>query len=877
MQNLPSLYQEFIHLSRYSRWVPEEKRRETWEETVKRYFTFFEVHLKERTGYELKKSDRSELEKAILELKVMPSMRCLMTAGEALKRDEAAGYNCSFIAIDNPRSFDEILYILSCGTGVGFSVERQYVSQLPVIAESFYGTDSTIVVQDSRIGWAKALKELLGLLYQGQIPQIDTSKVRPAGAVLKTFGGRASGPQPLIELFNFCIRVFRSASGRKLQSIECHDIVCKIAEVIVVGGVRRSALISLSNLSDDRMRNAKSGQWWVENVQRALANNSACYTEKPDVAVFMDEWKSLYESRSGERGIFNLVAAKKSAEAGGRRDPLKVAGTNPCVPGDTRILTKDGYVEIAKTVGKEVEIWNGLEWSVVRPFSTGINDLMEITFSDGSNLKCTPYHKFVLDDGRTKSKIVKRKEKRVEAKDLKLNDRLFKYNMPAVKLSDAIDPTIDAYSQGFYSGDGCSDNTSSYLYETKYSCEPRLKGNFGKLESNRKRWVHGAMLPKTFVPLNSSLVYCLNWFAGLCDSDGTVTRDINSSGIQICSVDLEFLKDTKLMLSRLSVKAKIVDGREEGTYTIATGTYVCKKQYRILVGNADTAKLISLGLKTERLVFDKIKPQRDARRFITVVAVKNLDKKQETFCFTEPKNNTGTFEGIVTGQCAEILLRNRGFCNLSEVVVRADDTKESLLKKVELATILGTFQSTLTKFRYLTKDWEKNAEEERLLGVSLTGILDNEFLSTPSPELQTFLEELKDHAIKVNKKWATKLGIPQSVAITCVKPSGCQSLSNKIKTNLGVLSFEEILDLCKVKTTFADTWHPVNIDLSVFDENNESQKVTKLFINGEALVHEIEFEDGTTAKFTSNHKLLTKDRGYVRVDELKPEDDIVSF
>ena len=461
MSNLPSLYQSFVHLSRYARWLPEEKRRETWEETVNRYLSFFETHLKSRCGYELQESDKVELRDAILSLQVMPSMRCLMTAGPALERDEVAGYNCSFVAIDNPRAFDEILYILSCGVGVGFSVERQYVSQLPAVAESFYETDTTIVVQDSRLGWAKSLKELIGLLYQGQMPKIDVSKVRPSGTPLKTFGGRASGPEPLVALFDFCVKVFKNAAGRKLQSIECHDIVCKIAEVIVVGGVRRSALISLSNLSDDRMRNAKSGQWWIENVQRALANNSACYTEKPDIGIFMDEWKSLYESRSGERGIFNLVAAKKSADYLGtsstnqpRRDVSKIAGTNPC---------------------------------------------------------------------------------------------------------------------------------------------------------------------------------------------------------------------------------------------------------------------------------------------------------------------------------AEILLRNRGFCNLSEVVVRADDTKESLLKKVEVATILGTLQSTLTHFRYLTKEWQKNAEEERLLGVSLTGILDNKFTATPSDELKEFLLELKNTAIQVNREWARRLGIPESASITCVKPSGTVS------------------------------------------------------------------------------------------------------
>jgi len=457
-KKLPSTYQSFVHLSRYSRWLPDHNRRETWEETINRYFSFFQRHLKNRCNYDLEESVANELRDVILNLEVMPSMRCLMTAGDALERDEVAGYNCSFTAIDNPRAFDEILYILSCGTGVGFSVERQYVSQLPVVAESFHNTDTTIVVQDSRIGWAKALKELIGLLYQGQVPQYDVSRVRPAGAPLKTFGGRASGPQPLVDLFKFCIKTFKYAAGRKLQSTECHDIVCKIAEVIVVGGVRRSALISLSNLSDDRMRAAKSGQWWIENSQRALANNSACYTEKPDIGIFMDEWKSLYESRSGERGIFNIHAARKSSDSLGtdstgspRRDSTKIAGTNPC---------------------------------------------------------------------------------------------------------------------------------------------------------------------------------------------------------------------------------------------------------------------------------------------------------------------------------AEILLRNRGFCNLSEVVVRPNDTKETLKKKVECAVIFGTMQSTLTKFRYLTKEWQTNAEEERLLGVSLTGIFDNNFMATPSDELKEFLLELKDHAIEVNRKWAKKLGIPESAAITCVKPSG---------------------------------------------------------------------------------------------------------
>ena len=451
---LPTKYQEFIHLSRYSRWLPKEGRRETWRETVTRYFDFFQEHLKQSCKYSLDKSLREELEDAVIHLKIMPSMRCLMTAGEALKRENIAGYNCSYVAVDRPQAFDEILYVLMNGTGVGFSVERQFVSNLPTVADEFHPSDTTIVVQDSKLGWAKAFKELVAMLYHGQIPKWDLSKVRPAGAPLKTFGGRASGPEPLRRLFEFTKEIFQNAHGRKLSSIECHDIVCKTAEIVVVGGVRRSALISLSNLSDDRMRDAKSGQWWIDNGQRALANNSACYTEKPDIGIFMDEWKALYDSKSGERGIFNRESAKKIAEKNERRDVGHDFGTNPC---------------------------------------------------------------------------------------------------------------------------------------------------------------------------------------------------------------------------------------------------------------------------------------------------------------------------------SEIILRSREFCNLSEVVVRPDDTEDTLLNKVRLATILGTFQSTLTNFKYVSKDWKKNCIEERLLGVSLTGILDNKWTAGKLPGLDVLLKNLKQMSVDTNKEWSNKLKINQSAAITCVKPSGTVS------------------------------------------------------------------------------------------------------
>ena len=331
--HLPTEYQSFIYLSRYSRWLEEEGRRETWDETVDRLIVFFRNHVENNLGVkdQLDDKDWNMIRNSILSLEVMPSMRSLMTAGPALERENIAGYNCSYIPVDHPKSFDEILYILMNGTGVGFSVERQYINELPTIPDiEFERTDDVISIADSKEGWARAFKDLISYLYTNRIPKIDVSKVRPAGSRLKTFGGRASGPQPLVDLFDFTIRKFEEARGRKLSSLECHDIVCKIGEVVVVGGVRRSALISLSNLSDSRMRMAKSGAWSFTNPERALANNSAVYTDRPDTGIFMNEWQSLYESKSGERGIFNRRSAQNKAAQNGRRISDIHFGTNPC-------------------------------------------------------------------------------------------------------------------------------------------------------------------------------------------------------------------------------------------------------------------------------------------------------------------------------------------------------------------------------------------------------------------------------------------------------------------------------------------------------------------------------------------------------------------
>jgi ribonucleoside-diphosphate reductase alpha chain len=455
-QTIANPYENFIALSRYAKWVEAEGRRETWGETVDRYFSFMTNHLKENHNYIPNEKLVAELKEFVFKRNVMPSMRSVMTSGAALERDNVAGYNCAFLPVDSPRSFDETMYVLMCGTGVGFSVEYKYINKLPAVPEKLEKSDTVIVVEDSKQGWAKAYRELLALLWTGHIPAIDVSKVRPAGARLKTMGGRSSGPQPLVNLFDFTIAKFKNATGRNLKPIECHDIMCKIGEVVVVGGVRRSAMISLSNINDIEMAQAKSGNWWEQSPQRALSNNSVAYSRKPEMEQFIAEWKSLYDSKSGERGIYNVAAAQAQAAKFGRRDPDIHYGTNPC---------------------------------------------------------------------------------------------------------------------------------------------------------------------------------------------------------------------------------------------------------------------------------------------------------------------------------SEIILRPYQFCNLSEVVLRENDTKKDIQRKVELATILGTWQSTLTDFKYLRKIWKDNTEEERLLVVSLTGQFGHKFMSGKEDliALEAFLMTLREKAREVNREESGKIGIPESAAITCVKPSGTVS------------------------------------------------------------------------------------------------------
>jgi len=358
---LPTTYQQFIHKSRYARWLDSEQRREDWYETVDRYGDFMVNQVRGKNNFELPKKDVEDIREAILNLEIMPSMRAMMTSGPALARDNISGYNCSYIPVDSSRSFDECMYILMCGTGVGFSVERENVDKLPVVSDAMHETDTVIKVGDSKPGWAKSLRELIALLYAGQIPTWDMSQVREAGERLKTMGGRASGPQPLDDLFRFTVDTFKKAQGRRLFPIECHDLMCKIGEIVVVGGVRRSALISLSNLNDDQMAHAKSGMWWENEGQRALANNSVAYKGKPEIGTFMREWVSLYESKSGERGMFNREAADKQVARNERRETGYMWGTNPC---SEIILRPYQFCNLSEVMVRESDDLNSLKRKV---------------------------------------------------------------------------------------------------------------------------------------------------------------------------------------------------------------------------------------------------------------------------------------------------------------------------------------------------------------------------------------------------------------------------------------------------------------------------------------------------------------------------------
>jgi len=763
----PNPASEFVYTRTYSRWIDEKNRREVWSETVNRYVDF----LIEERGDKIPPKVIRKIREKILNFEVMASMRAKWAAGPAAKTENVTMYNCSFLILDSPTSFAELFYILMCGTGVGFSVQKEYINDskyLPEVPKIEFDNKKIAIVEDTRAAWADSLKDLMNSLFEGNDIEFDYTKIRPKGSRLKTMGGRSSGPAPLITLHNFIRETFTNAQGRKLTTLECHDIANQIADSVVVGGVRRSSEISLSDLDDESMRNAKV---WPFPSRRFMANNSAIYTKKPSAVEFLKEWSALASSGTGERGIFNLESAKTRSP--NRRNGKLITGTNPCVTGDTEILTDDGYKRINSLVNKETTIWNGFEWSKVTPQITGYNqNILNIKFSDGRTLKCTPYHKFHINQNYKHDSI------EVLAKDLTIGMKLIKYNFPIIEHGE---DNEFAYTQGFISAEGMDNYSFMYVYEPKEVCLKRLKGNICTKNGNKTRFSfnHKPLL-KSFVPFNWNLRCKIDWLAGLFDGDGT---ELKEGGLQLASIDQKFLNDLQKLLSTLGVQSKVKFHKKAGLKWLPDGRggnkeYYCQDLYRILIGAKQMQDLKKLGLKCERMFFDKY-PNRDASVFVTIKEI-NQDKNSDVvYCFTEPKRHLGIFNGIITGQCGEITLRNKQFCNLSEVIIKEDDDLDSLLEKIETATWIGVIQSTFTHFPYLSKEWKKNCEEERLLGVSLTGQLDN-----PNLLSEDVLKALKARANKVAKHAAQKMGINTPTAITCVKPSG--TVSQLVDSSSGI-------------------------------------------------------------------------------------------
>jgi ribonucleotide reductase alpha subunit len=807
-------YRNFIHVSRYSRWIEEKGRRETWVETVDRYIDFMKEHLVKNHNYKENDIKFSQVREAILNHKVMPSMRSLMTAGSALERDHIAAYNCSFIAVDSLRSFDEAMYILMNGTGVGFSVEQKYVDNLPAIAEELFPTNTTIVVEDSKLGWAKAYKELIGLLVTGQIPNWDMSKVRPAGARLKTFGGRASGPEPLSDLFKFTVEQFKIAKGRRLKPIEAHDIMCKVGEVVVVGGVRRSALISLSNLDDFEMAKAKSGQWWETEGQRALANNSAVYNSKPNTAQFLREWRNLYESKSGERGIYNMDSVRKHTDKFGRRDSSKVVGTNPCgeillranefcVTGSTPIITKSGIIDIKDLEDKTVDVWNGEEWSEVTVVKTRENaSLVRVTISDGSTLDCTPDHKFSVKDRFSD------KWSQVEARNLMSSSRYSVQIEPTTIVQDDDGVNVDeSYTLGFALGDGCSYGGVVFvdLYGDKDQSCPvtgtRYKKYLPKKYNLSRQRVRTNIDPEFFGSIRDNFREvstwnknsALNFIAGLADADGSET---GTGGIRIYISAEDRAKDLQLILTRFGIRSSVNLLAKAGKRT-NLGTRKKDLWYLQITDPRD--------IPCFRLNVSKGHSARFKGKYQNVRSVDILDTTEDVYCFNEPKRHMAVFGNILTYQC-----------NLTEVVIDEKDTEETLRDKIRLATILGTWQSSLTNFKYIRKSWKDNCEEERLLGVSLTGIFGNPITGTVHKGLGDMLDRLRESSVEENKKEAEVLGINTSVAITTVKPSGTVSQLTGVSSGIHPWYSEYY-----IRTVRADNKDPLTAFLKDFNVPNE--------------------------------------------------------
>lgn len=860
MENM-KLYCDYIYTSKYARWMVDESRRESWSETVSRYCNYAKESIEKR-GYSMQESEYKMIYDAILQHEVMPSMRALATAGPALEADNCAAYNCAYAKINRKEVFAEILYILMNGTGMGYSVERQYINKLPEVPSELVFVTDTTIVEDSKYGWMHSFNDLINNLYNGRIIKWDVSKVRPKGALLKTFGGRASGPEYLVNLFQFTIKVFENAKGRRLESIECHDVICKIAEVVVCGGSRRclvagtkvlihsaenfafsksieeiqigdqvftdgkiqkvintfsngkkacvrvyyqnryldctpdhkiavlrqfdpknitpiydwvqakdlkssdylieidvkkpgkptfrpnkfirieslpehetydieveenhcffaenilvhnSACLSLSNLSDLRMRNAKSGEWWNIAPYRAYANNSIAYTEKPSMEIFMDEWVSLYKSKSGERGIFNRKAAQEVVKSIGRRDFSHDFGCNPCITADTWIATSRGYFQVSHLIDRK-------DFDVIvdgRPqkiesngfFKTGVRQTFEIHLANGIKLRATEEHPIKTPNGFK------------PVKNLKPGQIICLSNHEKY-------PVWIGFGQSYDDGLRFKINNCTWTGEMAPEAQSSefYRGFIENMFNNYATWDNVKKCIKMQFNMYHPILPILQRMLLRCNVlSEAVNTNPNSSLINVL-----YVRD-------------LVDFR---------------KKFNIKIPNMPAIPSNPPGF---------------VKSYLTTVRSVKLDVVESVYDVTVALVHEFCANGIQISNCSEIILRDCEFCNLTEVIIRPWDTEETIIKKVIIATILGTIQASWTDFNHISDDWKKNCVEEALLGVSLTGIMDNDITSKTSNKLQNLLTKMRQIAIQTNAEWSDKLKINRSAAITTIKPSGTVS------------------------------------------------------------------------------------------------------
>ena len=891
-------YRQFIYYRTYSKWLDQQKRREVWSETVDRYLSF----MKEKVGSALSEDEYNEIRQTILNQEVVGSMRLMQFAGDAARRCNVCAYNCSYTHITSLRDFAEIIYLSMSGTGVGVSTEQLYVNQLPVIsAQKEPKVIHKCVVEDSKEGWANGFLFCLERWYAGEDVEIDYSLLRPAGARLKTMGGRSSGPDPLRDLIEFTRAIILKSGGKKLSTLNVHDIVCKIGQIVVSGGLRRSSLISLSDLNDEKLRDCKKGAFWEKNGQRSMANNSAVYLNKPSMIEFMKEWVALVEAGTGERGIFNRGELSKQLPK--RRvellgDKIQHMGTNPCVTKDTWVQTIEGPRQVKDLIGKEIDlIVNGKQQKMQSQgfFYTGDKQVYELETNMGYKVKLTEDHPVLINSNR--------KINWVKLKDVKIGDNILLSNHRANNSWSGEGTFDEGWLLGEIMGDGgiliTAETKNNMAYVRFWGDTAESLSNFA-LELVKKYCNHRSNLLAAYnVSNNTYQVLCVGLYKlcekyglndkkeitstleqtssefqrgfirGFFDADGTVTGNKKGGySIRLAQSNIPRLEAVQRMLSRLGIISNLYKNRRKaGMRLLPDGNggkkyYYCEADHELLISKDNMKLYDELVGFYEPAKSEKLKSILNLPRYsrlssvslsssspVPLITDETIRKEAVTYLSRYGENfvdkiisisqlatedvydvtveNVHEFcgNGLRLHNCSEILLQPHGFCNLSEVICRVNDTKETLARKVKIATILGTYQSMLTDFKYLSPIWKENQETERLLGVSLTGQWDSPIVR--DPEVLQFLKEI---AIETNRSYAALFGINASSCITTCKPSGTTSqLTNSAS---GIHTRFSPYYIRRVRISATDPLFHLMRDEGIpyFPENGQSQENATTFV-----------------------------------------------